>query len=120
MLKSKSELARIQDLLHQIQRIDNMIARHKSVDDDFMASQYEAQKLEFVKKLLSHLINSNLNAVEPQTFFLVRQLMEQYYPAHTRRLSELPELRFYAKILTPDAAAAPSIVQEPTADYQKK
>ena len=120
-MKSKFELARIQDLLRQIQRIDGMIARHKAVSDDFMASQYEAQKLEFVKKLLSRLINSNLNITEPQTFYLVRQLMEQYYPAHTRHLSEQPEARLYAELLSPNAVAPPlSVVQEPTVDYQKK
>ena len=118
MTKSKSELAKIQDLLHQIQRVDGMIARHKAVNDDFMASQYEAQKLEFVKKLLSHLINSDLNAVEPQTFFLVRQIMEQYYPAQTRRLSDQPGARLYAELLS---ATPPMLaVQEPKAKYGKK
>ena len=93
----------------------------KAVNDDFMTSQYEAQKLDFVKKLLSYLINSNLNAVEPQTFFLVQQLMEQYYPAHTHRLSDQPEARRYAEILAA-ASAGPAlpVVQEPGADYGKK
>ena len=120
-MKSKFELVKIQDLFHQIQRIDGIIARHKAVNDDFMISQYEAQKLEFVKKLLSNLINSNLNATEPQTFFLVQQLMEQYYPAHTRHLSDQPEARLYAEILSANSAEALlSVVQEPVAGYQKK
>ncbi len=98
-----------------------MIARHKVVNDDFMSSQYEAQKLEFVKKLLSHLINSNLNAVEPQTFFLVQQLMNQYYPNHTHRLSDQPEARLYAEILAANTVEAPlSAVQEAVVDYGKE
>jgi len=120
-MKSKSEVAKLQDLLQQIQRIDSMIARHKAVNDDFMSSQYEAQKLDFVKKLLSYLINSNLNAVEPQTFFLVQQLMNQYYPAYTRRLSDQPEARLYAEILSANVGeVALSAAQEPGTDYRKK
>ena len=120
-MKSKSELVKIKDLLDQIQRIDGMIARHKAVNDDFMTSQYEAQKLDFVKKLLPNLINSNLNDTEPQTFFLVHQLMEQYYPVHTRRLSDQPEARFYAEILSANfAEKALPVAQEPAIDYHKE
>lgn len=120
-MKSKFELVKIQDLLHQIQRIDGMIARHKAVNDDFMASQYEAQKLDFVKKLLSSLINSNLNATEPQTFFFVQQLMEQYYPAYTHHLSDRPEARLYAEIFSASSSETSlSVAHEPVASYPKK
>lgn len=48
---------RIIDLLEQLKRVNEMISMHRSYEDgDFMAKQYERQKLQFVnelKKLLS-------------------------------------------------------------------
>ncbi len=80
MKSHKAELVRIEFLLDDIRKLDDLIAMHRSVGNDFMYSQYETKKLDQFKKLLVLLADSKLNASQPQTFHLISQLIHRFYP----------------------------------------
>lgn len=80
MKSHKAELNRIEYLLEDIHKLEDLIALHRSANNQFMESQYEAKKLDQFKKLLVLLAESKLNTSEPQTFNLIHRLIQRFYP----------------------------------------
>jgi len=121
MKSKKSELADIQYFSEEIRALEPLIEMHRNGQNTIMVKQYEARKLKFFNELLVALIDSSINADEPRALFLVQQLIQLHYPTYTHHLSDQPEARHYAEILTSAfPPAALSIAQEPAAHYKKK
>ena len=66
---------RISDLLHQITQVDNMILLHKSNNDEMMLQQYQARKMDYLKELVSELIQ--LSASTPRIHQIIRTILNQ-------------------------------------------
>lgn len=93
MKSHKAELVRLEFLLDDIQKLDDLIAMHRSIGNDFMYSQYEAKKLDQFKKLLILLADSRLNTAQPQTFHLIPPLIQRFYPQAEHLASTSPLLQ---------------------------
>lgn len=101
MSKSKGIVAQIEDLLHQIDRLDQLIAAHGKANHQIEVKQFESLKLGFVKELLVLLINSSLNISEPQTFPLVNKILENFYPATSKGEGRSAEYLAVESVLSP-------------------
>lgn len=99
--KNKGFIGQIEDLRLQIEKLENLISMHRKANHSIEVKQFESMKLGFVKELLTLLINSKLNLAEPQTFPLVRQLMESFYPDSVRRSERSPEYTAVESALFP-------------------
>ena len=110
----------MEDLLAQIFKLEPLIAMHRAANHRTEVKQYGSLKLKFIKELLTLLINSDLNLAEPQTFPLVHQLLERFYPDTQPPVSA--DFNVVASLLAPLLSgatpfAAPATVQEPGAKY---
>lgn len=102
-MKSKNSgfISQIEDLLAQIDKLEHLISMHRKANHTIEVKQFESLKLGFVKDLLTLLINSKLNMAEPQTFPLVHELLENFYPVTARRESRSPEFLAMESALLP-------------------
>ena len=66
---------RISDLLNQISQVDNMILLHKGNNDEMMMQQYQARKMDYLKELVSELIQ--LSASTPRIHQIIRTIINQ-------------------------------------------
>lgn len=99
--KNKGFISQIEDLRAQIEKLENLISMHRKANHSIEVKQFESMKLGFFKDLLTLLINSKLNLAEPQTFPLVYQLMESFYPESIRRAGHSPEYMAVESALFP-------------------
>lgn len=124
MKSNKQFIYQIEDLLEQISKLEPLIAMHREAKHHIEIKQYEALRLKFIKELLTLLINSNLNLAEPQTFPLVHQLLERFYPEAKYSASRTEDFHAVASALAPLLSDIPSSVKqaavsEPETTYGK-
>ncbi len=66
---------KISDLLSQISQINNMILLHKGHNDEMMVQQYQARKIDYLKELVSELIQ--LSASTPRIHQIIKAIINQ-------------------------------------------
>ncbi len=92
-----ARILKIADLIHEVKKIDTIIALHRNLsDDDFMVDQYVAQKNKVFAKLITELANPALASTG--SFHLVQQLVETFYAGpdvqeDSAVISDLEELK---------------------------
>jgi len=64
---------KISDLASQISQVDNMILLHNEIHDEIMVQQYKARKSDYLKELLSELLN--LNASTPRIHEIIKSII---------------------------------------------
>jgi hypothetical protein len=64
---------KISDLVNQISQVDNMILLHNEIHDAIMVQKYTARKSDYLKELLSELIN--LNASTPRIHEIIKSIV---------------------------------------------
>jgi len=66
---------KISNLLDQITLVDNMILLQKSNNDQLMFQQYQARKIDYLKELVSELIQ--LSASTPRILQIIKTIISQ-------------------------------------------
>ncbi|OQX76218.1 MAG: hypothetical protein B6D64_10265, partial [Bacteroidetes bacterium 4484_276] len=62
-------------ILDQIRQVDNMLLLHKDNNDELMVQQYQARKMDFLKELVSELVN--LNASSPRIHKTIKTMIKE-------------------------------------------
>ncbi|MGB4401180.1 MAG: hypothetical protein WBJ10_17540 [Daejeonella sp.] len=80
----KADIYKLMDLIEEIKKVDAMILLHQDLDKSkFMVSQYEGRKTKLMGSLIDELISPTVQS--PQSFSLIKQVIEKYYPANKTR-----------------------------------
>lgn len=67
--------SKISNLASQISQVDNMIMLHNEIHDKIMVQQYMARKSDYLKELLSELLN--LNASTPRIHEIIKSIISK-------------------------------------------
>lgn len=80
----KADIYKLMDLIEEIKKVDAMILLHQDFDKSkFMVSQYEGRKTKLMGSLIDELISPTVQS--PQSFSLIKLVIEKYYPANKTR-----------------------------------
>ncbi|MCX6278178.1 MAG: hypothetical protein NT004_08780 [Bacteroidetes bacterium] len=66
---------KISNLASQISLLDNMIMLHNEIQDEIMVQQYRARKTDYLKELLTELLN--LNASSPRIHEIIKSIISK-------------------------------------------
>ncbi len=70
---------KISNLASQISQLDNMILLHDEIHDEVMVQQYKARKTDYLKELLTELLN--LNASTPRIHEIIKSIISKLQAA---------------------------------------
>ena len=87
MKSAKSEQVQVEWLIGEIRDLDRMIAMHRAAESGFMADQYEARRLNYLKELVSLLATSKHNSTKLETFPLINALTRSNIARRTKKTS---------------------------------
>lgn len=74
----KHHIYKLLDLIEQINEVNKMIKLHSENDSEFMASQYRAEKAEYVAELIQTLNSSKIQS--EKNYLLLNRLLSEFYP----------------------------------------
>lgn len=87
MKSAKSEHVQVEWLIGEIRDLDRMIAMHRAAESSFMADQYEARRLNYLKELISLLATSKYNSTKLETFPLINALTRNNFARRIKKTS---------------------------------
>ncbi len=87
MKSAKSEQVQVEWLIGEIRDLDRMIAMHRAAEGGFMADQYEARRLNYLKELISLLATSKYNSTKLETFPLINALTRNNFARRLKTTS---------------------------------
>ncbi|MBP8240312.1 MAG: hypothetical protein KAX50_10140 [Saprospiraceae bacterium] len=119
----KYRFVQLEELVGEIDKLDQLIDIHRGVGHAVEVKQYESRKLKCFKEILNLLIDSSIDASEPQMFHYVHRLIERFYPASVLQAPKSSDAQLLGNALMPFLGIpnTASQVAEPTVTtFQKK